>query len=192
MRPVHDLENRPMSPRRLGTCFGSRSQAMAMLMAGCGSAREAGPTEPSSKVDAGRWTPQPAAFTSVAGEIGPLAYGVDGDIYVADWDGSNPVRIADGSPHNDCVTSWLGEYWGEGPIWSPDGGISHIATRTATGPEETWRDVVISDPEGNVVAGFPADGWDISWSPDSTRVAVWLGFVGRRSACSASTASGRR
>ena len=35
------------------------------------------------------------------------------------------------------------------------------------------RDVVISDAQGNVLATFPAEGWDIGWSPDSTRVAVW-------------------
>ena len=29
--------------------------------------------------------------------LGSLAYAVDGDIYVADWDGSNPVRIGEGS-----------------------------------------------------------------------------------------------
>jgi Tol biopolymer transport system component len=34
---------------------------------------------------------------------------------------------------------------------------------------------VISDPQGNVVASFPGHGWLISWSPDSTRVAVWIG-----------------
>jgi Tol biopolymer transport system component len=33
---------------------------------------------------------------------------------------------------------------------------------------------VISDPEGNIVATFPSEGWLISWSPDSTRVAVWV------------------
>ena len=32
---------------------------------------------------------------------------------------------------------------------------------------------MISDAAGNVLATFPADGWDIGWSPDSTRVAVW-------------------
>ena len=54
------------------------------------------------------------------GRLGHLAYGLDGDIYVADWDGRNPVRIADGAPDGiggcDC-----GGYWGEGPMWSPDG-----------------------------------------------------------------------
>ena len=37
--------------------------------------------------------------------------------------------------------------------------------------------VMISDPEGNVVASFPGEGWlAISWSPDSTRVAVWVSW----------------
>ena len=81
------------------------------------------------------------------GRLGSLAYGVDGDIYVADWDGSNAVRIAEG------------EYWGEGPIWSPDG--RYLAFR------DLARDVVISDPEGNVIAEFPGEGWEIAWSPDS-------------------------
>ena len=35
---------------------------------------------------------------------------------------------------------------------------------------------MISDPEGNVVASFPGEGWLIPWSPDSTRVAVWVSW----------------
>ena len=60
----------------------------------------------------------PSPRCSALGSLGRLAYGIDGDIYVADADGSNPVRIADGAPGEagDC-----GGYWGEGPIWSPDG-----------------------------------------------------------------------
>jgi len=96
------------------------------------------------------------AVAAQPGRSGALAYAVDGDIYVADWDGSNPVRIA------------AGGYWAEGPIWSPDG--RYLAYRAPS------RDVVISDPEGNVIAEFPAHGWQIAWSPDSTRVAVWIGF----------------
>ena len=120
------------------------------------------------------------------GSSGALAYGVDGDIYVAHWDGSNAVRIADGSPPNDC--RGLGEYWGEGPIWSPDG--RYLAYRHTDC--EGAREVVISDPEGNVVATFPIGaGWLISWSPDSTRVAVWVRFF-RRSASTGSTACARR
>ena len=112
-------------------------------------------------------SPEPAT-------LGALAYGLDGDIYVAEWDGSNAVRIADGRPPSDCG-GW-GEYWGEGPIWSPDGRYLAYRHKNCDGSPDAWRDVVISDPEGNVVAEFPAAGWDISWSPDSTRVAVWVNY----------------
>jgi Tol biopolymer transport system component len=33
---------------------------------------------------------------------------------------------------------------------------------------------VIIGPEGQVVATIPSQGWLISWSPDSTRLAVWI------------------
>jgi len=115
-------------------------------------------------------TPTPAG-------LGALAYGVDGDIFVADWDGANAVRIADGRPPNDC--GGLGEYWGDGPIWSPDGRYLAYRHTNCDVPRDSlpagW-DVVISDAEGNVVASFPSEGWLISWSPDSTRVAVWVRF----------------
>lgn len=112
-------------------------------------------------------------------KVGSLAYGVDGDIYVAERDGSNAVRIADGRPPNECG-DWPGggEYWGEGPIWSPDGRYLAYRHRNCDRPEGArGGEVVISDPEGNVVAEFPGEGWDISWSPDSTRVAVWVDLV---------------
>ena len=51
---------------------------------------------------------------------GTLAYALDGDIYVADPDGSNAVRVANGLPDEDCGGDG-GEYWAEGPMWSPDG-----------------------------------------------------------------------
>ncbi len=110
--------------------------------------------------------------------LGALAYGVDGDIYVADWDGANAVRIADGRPPNEC--GGLGEYWGEGPIWSPDGRyLAYRHTDCQAGPplsRDPWWDVVITDRQGNIVASFPSEGWQIMWSPDSTRVAVWVRF----------------
>jgi dipeptidyl aminopeptidase/acylaminoacyl peptidase len=151
-----------MTPKRSHRLWIAIAVAMAMLMAGCGSSPEAGPPEPNSKVDAGTTTPRPPTSPPSPGRLGSLAYGVDGDIYVADWDGSNPVRIADG------------EYWGEGPIWSPDGRYLAYRHTNCDGPEDACRHVVISDPQGNVIAEFPGDGWDISWSPDSTRVAVWV------------------
>ena len=80
---------------------------VCLLMAGCNAAdREPTPAEPPTP------TPTPAS-------LGALAYGVDGDIYVADWDGSNAVRIANGRPPNDCP-AWA-SIGREGPIWSPDG-----------------------------------------------------------------------
>jgi Tol biopolymer transport system component len=173
---VHELENRPMKrvrPRRSYPPWIAIAVAMAMLAAGCGSSSEAGPTEPTSRVDAGKATP---TRVPSAARLGSLAYGVDGDIYVAEWDGSNPVRIADGRPANECVLAWPGEYWGEGPIWSPDGRYLAYRHTSCDGPEDAWRHVVISDPQGNVIAEFPGDGWSISWSPDSTRVAVWVDF----------------
>ena len=113
--------------------------------------------------------PRPAPAAS-----GTLAYALDGDIYVADLDGSNAVKIANGRPPSDCHGT--PEYWAEGPMWSPDGRYLAYRGANCDGPREEgdWSDVVIiSDAEGNIVASFPSDGWDIGWSPDSTRVAVW-------------------
>ena len=162
-----------MSPRRSYSLRFAIAVAVAMLVAGCGSSREAGPKEPNSTVDAGTTAPSPQPPLPSPGRSGSLAYGVDGDIYVAEWDGSNPVRIADGRPPSECVVRWPGEYWGEGPIWSPDGRYLAYRHTNCDGPEDAWRHVVISDPQGNVIAEFPGSGWDIAWSPDSTRVAAW-------------------
>jgi hypothetical protein len=108
---------------------------------------------------------------------GALAYILDGDVYVADPDGSNAVKIADGAG-DLCATSAKGySFWAEGSMWSPDG--RYLAYRRVNcsseepGIDEDWGDVVISDAAGNVLATFRADGWDIGWSPDSSRVAVW-------------------
>ena len=119
---------------------------------------------------------EPVVSPRPLGSLGPLAYGVDGDIYVADADGSNRVRITDGAPgkERDCRG-----YWGEGPLWSPDG--RYLAYRgdggdtAATGCSRS-RTVNISDAAGHRVASFPGEGWAISWSPDSTRVAAWVDF----------------
>jgi Tol biopolymer transport system component len=128
--------------------------------------------------------PAPADQPSPApppASLGSLAYGLDGDIYVADWDGANAVRIADGRSPNECVGQdgqWGGEYWGEGPMWSPDGRYLAYRHRNCDRPRRDAWNVVISDSQGNVVTEFPAGtGWRISWSPDSTRVAVWVGFA---------------
>jgi Tol biopolymer transport system component len=103
--------------------------------------------------------------------LGALAYFLDGDLYVADWNGANPVRIVNGRPGTDLCTD---EYWAAGTIWSPDG--RYLAARHARCRDgaTSWWDAVIIDPEGEVVASIPSEGWLISWSPDSTRVAVWI------------------
>jgi Tol biopolymer transport system component len=101
------------------------------------------------------------------GSAPQLAYGLDGDIYVADWDGANPVRIADGAPPGPGC----GNFWGEGTMWSPDG--RHFAYRSATGGD-CPNTVYLRDAEGNPVTSFPGYGWRVSWSPDSTRVATWV------------------
>jgi Tol biopolymer transport system component len=123
----------------------------------------------SDGIPADRPEPRPAPAAS-----GTLAYVLDGDVYVADADGSNAVKIADGRSSEDCY-GWGGEYWAEGPMWSPDGRYLAYRRYTDCGGDENTspQDVVISDAEGNVVTTFPADGWHIGWSPDSTRVAVW-------------------
>jgi hypothetical protein len=109
---------------------------------------------------------------------GTLAYRLDGDVYVADQDGSNAVRIADGLSDEDCASTEGFTYGGEGSMWSPDGRYlayrrGHCSSEAPGTTDEDRGDVVISDAAGNVLAAFPAEGWDIGWSPDSKRVAVW-------------------
>jgi Tol biopolymer transport system component len=114
-------------------------------------------------------TPSTTPSTAPGTTPGKLAYGLNGDIYVANWDGSDPVRIANGTPFGPANDS----YWGEGHLWSPDG--RYLAYRRDTGGGGSHRETVfISDPRGHLVASFPGQGWLISWSPDSTRVASWV------------------
>jgi hypothetical protein len=117
--------------------------------------------------------PRPAPVAA-----GTLAYILDGDVYVADQDGSNAVKILDGRNFGHCGSTDGFSYWAEGSMWSPDG--RYLAFRRVDCSLEkpglgwkNWGDVVISDAAGDLLAAFPADGWDIGWSPDSTHVAVW-------------------
>lgn len=115
--------------------------------------------------------PSPAPM----GVSGALAYALDGDIYVADPDGTNAVKIAlAGAIDAECP----GDVRYQLPSWSPDG-------RYLAFQRECWRSepgmvipqaVVISDPDGTVVAEFPNDLGGFGWSPESTRVAVWETF----------------
>ena len=146
---------------------------LVIAVAGCGSGGGSVAT-PSNARDEGipaadQLEPRPAA-------AGTLAYIVHGDVYVADPDGSNALKIADGRG-GDCGSTDGFSFWAEGSMWSPDGryiayrGVDCSAKKPGIG--KNWGEVVISDAAGNVHATFPADGWDIGWSPDSTRVAVW-------------------
>jgi Tol biopolymer transport system component len=105
------------------------------------------------------------------GRLGHLAYGLAGDIYLADWDGRNPVRIADGPPVPPSGNIPSASLWGEGPMWSPDG--QHLAYRSGS-PFGGGGTVYITDPVTKSVASFLGAGWLVSWSPDSTRVATWV------------------
>lgn len=121
---------------------------------------------------------QPAPVT---GRL-PLAYGVDGDVFLAEADGSNAVRIANGDP--GVVACAVGEgqakYLANGTTWSPDG--RYLAYWDWRGPRcavsgSPWGTVIVNDAEGNNVARFFGQGWAISWSPDSARLAIldkWL------------------
>ena len=121
--------------------------------------------------------PEPAPTGSSA-----LAYGVDGDVFLADADGANAVKIADGVPvdgADECASGeQRGEYIAFGTAWSPDGRYLAYWDWGCPVPRGAWGTVLITDPEGSLIASFPGQGWAISWSPDSTRVAVWDSWGG--------------
>ena len=76
----------------------------------------------------------------------------------------------DGRSGDEC--SGGSEYGVEGPLWSPDG--RYLAFKRADCSDSQAQDrAVISDWHGNVLATFPTSGWQIAWSPDSSRVAAW-------------------
>jgi Tol biopolymer transport system component len=116
----------------------------------------------SADVPADRPVPTPG----LTGVSGALVYALDGDIYVADPDGSNAVRIADATTVEGCQGSAAFST----PAWSPDG--RYLAfQRECLGSAQAG--VVITGPDGDVIAEFPTDGWGLTWSPDSMRIAVW-------------------
>jgi len=140
--------------------------AIPVLFAGVGAIR-------SAPIPA--YTPAPPplpAPRSVA-----LAYEIDGDIYVADADGLDPVRIANGAHlergSDSCANGErASSYDFNGTPWSPDGQYLAFWDHGCPVPPGAWGTVVITDPEGTVIGSFPGEGWTISWSPDSTRIAV--------------------
>ncbi len=113
-----------------------------------------------------RNAPVPAAEPTPA-PVGTdrLAYGLHGDIYLADANGENPVRIANGIALNGRPGNCR-SYWGEGAkIWSPDGRYLAFLGEVGRGGS-CQRTVNIADAAGGIVASFPGEGWKIAWSPD--------------------------
>lgn len=99
-----------------------------------------------------------------------LVYDLDDDIYLADWNGQNPVTVAAGEPFadgQDCPG-----FTGSGPMWSPDG--RYLAYRSFWQQGDCLGEVYLRTADGSPVASFPGTGWFISWSPDSTRIATWV------------------
>jgi Tol biopolymer transport system component len=99
----------------------------------------------------------PTPSSAAAVPMGKLAYELNG-IYVANWDGSNPKRIANGGI--------------QGHVWSPDG--RYLSYGGASKGALYHRTAYISDAQGHLVASFPMEGWQVAWSPDSKRVATWV------------------
>ena len=99
--------------------------------------------------------PAPAA-------AGTLAYILDGDVYVADPDGSNAVKIADGRPGRTAPSIRRVLVLGRGIDVVAGREVPRVPLRglfsEAPGIGRTGGDVVISDAEGNVLATFPAEG----------------------------------
>lgn len=109
---------------------------------------------------------------------GSLVYALDGDIYLANADGANAHRVADGMPDVPCPSSpascdqsgpsyLLGD---GGPAWAPDG--RHFLFFRLAGQQETGY---IGDADGHIVASIPGMWVDATWSPDSTRLEAWIG-----------------
>jgi dipeptidyl aminopeptidase/acylaminoacyl peptidase len=109
--------------------------------------------------------PRPAPGVS-----GALAYELDGDIYIADPDGSNAIKIASGGVPDEGCAGTVGYSL---PSWSRDG--RYLAFQRDCSRQGGGSAVLITHPDGTVVAEFPAYPYvsGLAWSPDSTRVAVW-------------------
>jgi Tol biopolymer transport system component len=107
-------------------------------------------------------------------ELGRLAYGFNGDIYLADWDGRNPTRVANGAfPDQPQEPRFLMVSAGS---WAPDGRhflYYELVPGRPAGASAEQVTAHISDADGRVVASVPGIWVDAVWSPDSTRVAAW-------------------
>jgi Tol biopolymer transport system component len=161
MAMVSAISSQPPTRRIQAMFSATKFVAAGAVVALLGGILLAGlPSQPPAEVQA------PAA-SAVSGAPG-LVYMLDGDVYVAEADGTDPVRIVDGDDDRECAG-----LRGNRGLVSPDG--RHIAVRSE------WSDacpgtVSIFDLEGQLVASVPGAGWDIAWSPDGTRFATWLSW----------------
>jgi len=111
---------------------------------------------------------RPTSTPAPVGVSGALAYALDGDIYVADPDGTNAVKVAArGIPNEGCA----GTFAYSSPSWSPDGRYLAFERECSYRSNSDPTAAVIADPDGTVLAEIPTTGF--SWSPDATRLAVW-------------------
>ncbi len=99
-------------------------------------------------------------------DLGRLVFVRDGDLHVADGDGSGQTKIADGSA-DEIKLGYLSAGW------SPDG--RHIAAVRDVGGEFLTPAVDLMTAGGAVVRTIALDpgcGPSLSWSPDSSEVAI--------------------
>ena len=164
---MHDLENRPMtrmSPRRSYPPRIAITVAMAMLIAGCGSSPDAGPTEPASKVDAGTTAPSRRPSSTVEGPFGQvggwIAYSSDDGIWAVDPVlGERRIRLsrAKGNPI----------------AWSSDG-TKLLIRRGSPGPRAGLSVLQADGTETHLIDGAddPTGG---SFSPDGSELVYAAG-----------------
>ena len=187
---MHDLENRPMtkmSPKRSYPPRIAITVAIAMLIAGCGSSSEAGPTEPTSKVDAGTTAPTPPPSSTFEGPFGQVGG------WIA-YSGGDAIWAVDPARPNRRIR--LGRADGDPIAWSSDGTkllIRRIApacvacTTTTRGPSAGLSLLEADGTETRLTDGVDATGG--SFTPDGSEV-VYAAGPWERSAIYAVSSNG--
>ena len=166
----------------LAGCAALLVPVMAMLMAGCASSPEAGPTEPTSKVDAGTTARSPKPSPTLKGRFGQvggwIAYSSDDGIWAVDP--ARPERRirlsrADGDPI----------------AWSSDGTKLLIRRdQFRGGGREMDLVVLAADATESRVANARSFITGSSFSPDGSEVVFATTFSPKRSAIYAVSSDG--